>query len=96
MRDTVKSPPTFSTDSSLGKNWQGGRGRFLIDGFPRKMDQAIKFDQSVNLNEALVKQLLTTLGLRFLFRPVLLHYGRSYARQAPGARQDQRKGRRQR
>ncbi|KAG8525410.1 bifunctional uridylate/adenylate kinase [Bacidia gigantensis] len=25
----------------------GGEGRFLIDGFPRKMDQALKFDESV-------------------------------------------------
>ena len=49
MRDTLKSPPTFSSDSSLGGNWQGGRGRFLIDGFPRKMDQAIKFDESASL-----------------------------------------------
>jgi UMP-CMP kinase len=48
MRDTLKSPPTFSGDSALGANWQGGRGRFLIDGFPRKMDQAIKFDESVS------------------------------------------------
>ncbi|KAI9880075.1 MAG: bifunctional uridylate/adenylate kinase [Pleopsidium flavum] len=26
---------------------KGGYGRFLIDGFPRKMDQAIKFEESV-------------------------------------------------
>ncbi|KAI7882796.1 adenylate kinase-domain-containing protein [Mucor mucedo] len=26
---------------------QGNKGRFLIDGFPRKMDQAIKFEESV-------------------------------------------------
>ncbi len=25
----------------------GGRSRFLIDGFPRKMDQALKFEQAV-------------------------------------------------
>ncbi|KAL1743293.1 adenylate kinase-domain-containing protein [Schizophyllum fasciatum] len=30
-----------------GEGWQDGRGRFLIDGFPRKMDQALKFDESV-------------------------------------------------
>jgi len=30
--------------------WEGGRGRFLVDGFPRKMDQAIKFDQEVCLS----------------------------------------------
>ncbi|KAJ1024784.1 hypothetical protein NDA16_002824 [Ustilago loliicola] len=27
--------------------WTDGKGRFLVDGFPRKMDQAIKFDESV-------------------------------------------------
>lgn len=30
-----------------GAGWNEGRGRFLIDGFPRKMDQAIKFDEEV-------------------------------------------------
>ncbi|KAF8344328.1 UMP-CMP kinase [Cantharellus anzutake] len=27
--------------------WTNGKGRFLIDGFPRKMDQALKFDEDV-------------------------------------------------
>jgi UMP-CMP kinase len=26
---------------------QGGKGKFLIDGFPRKMDQALKFEETV-------------------------------------------------
>ncbi|CAE6504086.1 unnamed protein product [Rhizoctonia solani] len=30
-----------------GAAWVNGHGRFLIDGFPRKMDQAIKFDETV-------------------------------------------------
>ncbi|KAJ7470492.1 UMP-CMP kinase [Mycena latifolia] len=30
-----------------GDGWADGRGRFLVDGFPRKMDQAIKFDEDV-------------------------------------------------
>ncbi|KAG6910879.1 UMP-CMP kinase [Tephrocybe rancida] len=30
-----------------GEGWKDGRGRFLIDGFPRKMDQALKFDETV-------------------------------------------------
>lgn len=30
-----------------GEGWSGGYGRFLIDGFPRKMDQALKFDSEV-------------------------------------------------
>ncbi|KAL5511484.1 URA6 [Sanghuangporus vaninii] len=29
------------------EGWTDGRGRFLIDGFPRKMDQAIKFEEEV-------------------------------------------------
>jgi len=30
-----------------GEGWVDGKGRFLVDGFPRKMDQAIKFDADV-------------------------------------------------
>jgi len=30
-----------------GEGWADGKGRFLIDGFPRKMDQALKFDEDV-------------------------------------------------
>jgi UMP-CMP kinase len=29
------------------EGWADGRGRFLIDGFPRKMDQAVKFEEDV-------------------------------------------------
>lgn len=47
MRDTLSSPPTFPADSPLAAEWKDGKGRFLIDGFPRKMDQALKFDESV-------------------------------------------------
>ncbi|ORX39190.1 adenylate kinase-domain-containing protein [Kockovaella imperatae] len=45
MRDTLAKPPSVS--SELSSAWEGGKGRFLIDGFPRKMDQAIKFDEAV-------------------------------------------------
>lgn len=30
-----------------GEGWADGKGRFLIDGFPRKMDQSLKFDEDV-------------------------------------------------
>ena len=30
-----------------GDGWADDRGRFLIDGFPRKMDQALKFEEDV-------------------------------------------------
>ncbi|KAG5634745.1 hypothetical protein H0H81_000940, partial [Sphagnurus paluster] len=33
-------------EQTPGEGWQNGCGRFLIDGFPRKMDQAIKFDET--------------------------------------------------
>lgn len=29
------------------EGWADGKGRFLVDGFPRKMDQALKFDEDV-------------------------------------------------
>lgn len=34
--------------------WSNGRGRFLIDGFPRKMDQAELFDDTVSLSQILM------------------------------------------
>ena len=35
-------------DKKIGSpGWAEGRGRFLIDGFPRKMDQALKFEEDV-------------------------------------------------
>jgi len=30
--------------------WEEGSGRFLVDGFPRQMDQALKFDEDVCLS----------------------------------------------
>lgn len=33
--------------SRYGDRWPDGKGRFLIDGFPRKMDQASLFDEEV-------------------------------------------------
>jgi len=40
MRATVE-------EKREGEGWVDEKGRFLIDGFPRKMDQAIKFDEEV-------------------------------------------------
>jgi len=37
-----------------GDGWRDGRGRFLIDGFPRKMDQAVKFDETVCLSSVVL------------------------------------------
>lgn len=34
-----------------GEGWTNGKGRFLVDGFPRKMDQALKFDEEVKIRK---------------------------------------------
>jgi len=34
-------------DDRPGEGWSNGKARFLIDGFPRKMDQARKFEEDV-------------------------------------------------
>ena len=51
MEVTVKlleqAMTTAVTSDRSGEGWGGGKGRFLIDGFPRKMDQALKFDNEV-------------------------------------------------
>lgn len=52
MEVTIKlleNAMTKTLESRTGEpGWEGGRGRFLIDGFPRKMDQALKFDETVS------------------------------------------------
>ncbi|KAJ7582469.1 UMP-CMP kinase [Mycena floridula] len=35
------------SEKTTGQGWSNGGGRFLIDGFPRKMDQALKFEEEV-------------------------------------------------
>ncbi|KAG9018708.1 hypothetical protein FRB90_010322 [Tulasnella sp. 427] len=42
IREALANPK-----SEAGAGWGEGQGRFLIDGFPRKMDQAVEFDKSV-------------------------------------------------
>lgn len=37
-------------------NWSDGKGRFLIDGFPRKMDQALKFEEDVSIKDICYKE----------------------------------------
>lgn len=46
-----------------GQGWAGGKGRFLIDGFPRKMDQALKFDEEVRWISDIQCHVETTLTL---------------------------------
>ncbi|GMK55860.1 hypothetical protein CspeluHIS016_0209160 [Cutaneotrichosporon spelunceum] len=52
MTATLADPPA-------GQGWDNGKGRFLIDGFPRKMDQALMFDQAV-VDSSLVLFINTT------------------------------------
>ncbi|KAI0062208.1 UMP-CMP kinase [Artomyces pyxidatus] len=50
MEVTVKLLSNAMSDAlskKTGTGWEDGRGRFLIDGFPRKMDQAEKFEEEV-------------------------------------------------
>jgi len=37
----------FMEEERSGEGWQNGKARFLIDGFPRKMDQAEAFERDV-------------------------------------------------
>lgn len=50
-------------EGKSGDGWENGRGRFLIDGFPRKMDQAVKFDETASA--LLCSLFLTDMKVRF-------------------------------
>lgn len=39
----------YSVGEKHESKWKDGKGRFLVDGFPREMGQAVKFDESVSL-----------------------------------------------
>ena len=47
LLDTAMRAAITARDAAPAPGWGAGRGRFLIDGFPRKMDQALKFDETV-------------------------------------------------
>ena len=51
MADAMSNPPQL-TDPKQKAGWENGKGRFLIDGFPRKMDQALMFDKVVSTSRA--------------------------------------------
>ena len=57
-----------------GLGWDEGQGRFLIDGFPRKMDQALKFEEDVRPFPFVTfdrSSFNMSLGLRIISRPFL-------------------------
>jgi UMP-CMP kinase len=43
----LENAMTEALKKRTGDGWTDGKGRFLIDGFPRKMDQALAFDETV-------------------------------------------------
>ncbi|KAG8716196.1 hypothetical protein FRC11_007370 [Ceratobasidium sp. 423] len=47
LENAMRAQLEPQSQSHLGDAWKNGHGRFLIDGFPREMDQAIKFDETV-------------------------------------------------
>jgi len=48
MRDAIEGRSVATSEHPEGETFEvGGQKKFLIDGFPRKMDQAHKFEQSV-------------------------------------------------
>ena len=65
--------------------WGDGKGRFLVDGFPRKMDQALIFDQTVGtllnptLRECKVTTRMTPIGLPISVCSVLYMHRRGNA-----------------
>jgi len=68
-----------------GDGWANGKGRFLVDGFPRKMDQALKFDEEVQLKSAMCGRCTHTIsqGLFSLHGDFLPNDGRSHAQTPP-------------
>lgn len=94
MRDAFQNPPP----APIGV-WDGGKGRFLIDGFPRKMDQALKFDEAVchrfrHFDPACTRLMKPYLGLRIVFCAVFDDDRGGDARASARAWKDVRTGRR--
>jgi hypothetical protein len=54
-------------EKTTGDGWQDGCGRFLIDGFPRKMDQAIGFDEQVEIVDICIWTLSAQFSNRFAY-----------------------------
>lgn len=53
LENAIRDELNKSRPGQVG--WEDGRGRFLVDGFPRKMDQALKFDEDVSLTEEILR-----------------------------------------
>lgn len=55
--------------SREGWSSEEGSGRFLIDGFPRKMDQALKFEETVRVFASILNLFLSQPSLRYACPP---------------------------
>ncbi|KAI5124004.1 hypothetical protein M0805_003836 [Coniferiporia weirii] len=51
LKNAMKS---VMEEGRVSEGWSNGKGRFLIDGFPRKMDQAFKFEEDVCLSSLVI------------------------------------------
>jgi UMP-CMP kinase len=63
MKVTVKlleNAMHAALQSKSGLGWEDGKGRFLIDGFPRKMDQALMFEEDVRSQPSYLACILLT------------------------------------
>ncbi|KAI0176386.1 uridylate kinase [Hypoxylon sp. FL1284] len=47
MRQVLDEPTAVTDTASADKSTGRRKGKFLIDGFPRKLDQAVKFEEAV-------------------------------------------------
>ncbi|KIY62306.1 P-loop containing nucleoside triphosphate hydrolase protein [Cylindrobasidium torrendii FP15055 ss-10] len=83
MEVTIKLLENAMVDAvktKTGDEWSDGKGRFLIDGFPRKMDQALKFEEQVPSQRFLGMQPIhIELGLHCRRRPLFRHNGGCHA-----------------
>lgn len=82
-------------ENRSGDGWANGKGRFLIDGFPRKMDQAVKFDEEVSRDKGFQAQLPYTMHIGLLVFPsaILHHYRGSHVTTVAQTWRDQWEGR---
>lgn len=66
MREAIKTQgAAYKVSKEQQSKWADSKGRFLIDGFPRKMDQALGFDDTVSATLTIDNILLISLILDF-------------------------------
>lgn len=97
LLDTAMRAAIAARDvAAAAPGWGAGRGRFLIDGFPRKMDQALKFDETVCALQIFCTGVLIGAGVHVGAGTLLCDNGRGAPCAPARARQDERSRGRQR